>query len=203
MGEYLPDEVDAEESSSKQEEETISNTVKSVEITISKPTGPSERRPDEDADTEDDERGKETELGEGSGAGHNGGSGGGNHSGDGDGYGDGKGSHNDQTRKSPVSITPLKVRVVCLNKDRGEYSVTYVPAISAVDGYIDLFMSAETHNYTAAITQVIGIGQPDISFKNNRIKNIVFEEKKPVRLRVVIDYHDYCSMEVRAYGNKI
>lgn len=204
VGEYLPDEADAEESGNKQEEETISNAIKSIEVTISKPKGTSEKRSAEGTDTEiDDEKGDETETDEGSGAGHNGGSGGGSCSGDGDSYGDGKGPHKDEKRKTSVSITPLKVRIVCLSKDRGEYSITYVPTISAEDGYIDLFMSAETQNYTAVITQVVGIGQPDISFENNRIKNITFEEKKPVRLRVAIDFHDYCSMEVRAYGNKV
>lgn len=101
VGEYLPDEADAEESGNKQEEETISNAIKSIEITISKPKGPSEKRSAEGADTEiDDEKGDETGTDEGRGAGHNGGSGGGNRSGDGDGYGDGKGPHKDEKRKN-------------------------------------------------------------------------------------------------------
>ena len=64
-------------------------------------------------------------------------------------------------------------------------------------------MSAETQNYTAPIVQAVGIGQSGIEIENNKIKNVVFTEKKPVRLKVTIAYHDYCSMEVKAYGNKI
>ena len=102
-----------------------------------------------------------------------------------------------------VGVNPIKARVVCLDKCKGEYSVTYVPAISAENGYIELFMSAETQNYNAVITGVRGLGQSGLSAEGNKIMNIIFEENKPVRLRVTIDYYDYCSMEVKAYGNKI
>ena len=204
VGEYLPDESDVEENGDKQEEETISNTIKSVEVTISKPKAPSGTRAAEGKDAEaDDDAGEETESDEGTGSGHNGGNGGGNHSGDGDGRGVGKGPHKESKKKTLVGIVPLKARVVCLNKDRGEYSVTFVPSVSADNGHIELFMSAETQNYTAPIVQAVGIGQSGIEIENNKIKNVVFTEKKPVRLKVTIAYHDYCSMEVKAYGNKI
>ena len=204
VGEYLPDESDVEENGDKQEEETISNTIKSVEVTISKPKAPSGTRAAEGKDAEaDDDAGEETESDEGTGSGHNGGNGGGNHSGDGYGRGVGKGPHKESKKKTLVGIVPLKARVVCLNKDRGEYSVTFVPSVSADNGHIELFMSAETQNYTAPIVQAVGIGQSGIEIENNKIKNVVFTEKKPVRLKVTIAYHDYCSMEVKAYGNKI
>ena len=204
VGEYLPDESDVEENGDKQEEETISNTIKSVEVTISKPKAPSGTRAAEGKDAEaDDDAGEETESDEGTGSGHNGGNGGGNHSGDGDGRGVGKGPHKESKKKTLVGIVPLKARVVCLNKDRGEYSVTFVPSVSADNGHIELFMSAETQNYTTPIVQAVGIGQSGIEIENNKIKNVVFTEKKPVRLKVTIAYHDYCSMEVKAYGNKI
>ena len=76
VGEYLPDESDAEETGGKQEEETISNTIKSVEVTISKPKAPSGTRAAEGKDAEaDDDAGEETDPDEGTGSGHNGGSG--------------------------------------------------------------------------------------------------------------------------------
>ena len=203
VGEYLPDESNGEESEGKQEEETISNTIKSVEVTISKPKVSSGTHTAEGKDDEADDEGEKTESNEGSGSGHNGGSGGGNRSGDGDGRGDGNGPHKESKKKSLVGIVPLKARVVCLNKNRGEYSVTFVPSMSADNGRIELFMSAETQNYTAPIVQVVGIGQSGIEIEDNKIKNVTFTEKKPVRLKVTIAYHDYCSMEVKAYGHKI
>ena len=204
VGEYLPDEVDDTPPAGDQPEETISNTVKRIDRAKTMPR----KRPgtispnSEDAEVEDKD-GEATDSDDGSGAGHNGGHGGGNHSGDGDGRGNGTGPHPGEKPKILVGVKPIKARVVCLDKDKGEYSVTYVPAISAENGYIELFMSAESQNYNAVITGVKGLGQSGLSAEGNKINNISFEEKKPVRLRVTIDYHDYCSMEVRAYGNKI
>lgn len=203
VGEYLPDESDGEGADGRQEEEVISNTIKSVEVTISRPKASSGTQAANGKDAEAGDEREEAESNDGTGSGHNGGRGGGTRSGDGDGRGDGKGPHKEGKKKNLVSILPLKARVVCLSKDRGEYSVTFVPSISADNGYIELFMSAETQNYTAPIVHAVGIGQQGIEIENNKVKNIAFTEKKPVRLKVTIAYHDYCSMEVKAYGNKI
>ena len=204
VGEYLPDEADDAAPIGDQAEETITNTVKTVERAKTRPRKPSGTvSPDGDESEIDDDNGEPTDSDDGSGAGHNGGHGGGNHSGDGDGHGNGTGPHPGEKRKSLVGIKPLKKRVVCLDKEKGEYSVTFIPAVSAENGCVELFMSAESQNYDAEITAVRGLGQSGLTTDGNRIQGIVFEEKKPVRLRVTIDYHDYCSMEVKAYGNKI
>lgn len=203
VGEYLPDESDGEGADGRQEEEVISNTIKSVEVTISRPKDSSGTQAANGKDAEAGDEREEAESNDGTGSGHNGGRGGGTRSGDGDGRGDGKGPRKEGKKKKLVGILPLKARVVCLSKDRGEYSVTFVPSISADNGYIELFMSAETQNYTAPIVHAVGIGQQGIEIENNKVKNIAFTEKKPVRLKVTIAYHDYCSMEVKAYGNKI
>ena len=204
VGEYLPDEIDDAVPDGSQVEETISNTVKSIERTKTRPKRTSDTVSPEGNDYEiDDEDGETTDSDDGSGSGHNGGHGHGNHSGTGDGRGSGTGPHPGEKRKSIIGIKPLKARVVCLDKNEGEYSVTFVPSVSAEDGFIELFMSAESQNYNAVITAVKGLGQSGLTAEGNRIKNIVFEENKPVRLRVTIDYHDYCSMEVKAYGNKV
>lgn len=204
VGEYLPDEVDDATPAGDQTEETISNTVRSIDRAKTRPKKkPGTVSPDsEDAEVEDKD-GEPADSDDGSGAGHNGGHGGGNQSGDGDGHGNGIGPHPGEVHKAVIGIKPVKARVVCLDKGKGEYSVTYVPSISAENGYIELFMSAESQNYNAVITAVRGLGQSGLTAEGNRINNILFEEKKPVRLRVTIDYHDYCSMEVKAYGNKI
>lgn len=204
VGEYLPDEVDDAAPAGDQPEETITNTVKSIERTKTRPKkAPGAASPDGDDSEIEDKDGEPSESEDGSGAGHNGGHGGGNQSGDGDGRGNGTGPHPGEKRKKLIGIKPLKARVVCLNKDKGEYSVTFVPAVSATEGSIELFMSAESQNYNAVITAVRGLGQSGLTSDGNKIQNICFEARKPVRLRVAIDYHDYCSMEVRAYGNKI
>jgi len=204
VGEYLPDEDDDAAQTGNQGEETISNTIKSIERTKATPKRSFEPvSPDGEEAEIDDESGEQTDSDDGSGAGHNGGHGGGNHSGTGDGHGNGIGSQPGENHRRPAVIKPLKKRVVCLNKETGEYSVTFVPAVSAENGCVELFMSAETQNYNAVITAVKGLGQSGLTADGNKINGIVFVEKQPVRLRVTIDYHDYCSMEVKAYGNKV
>lgn len=126
------------------------------------------------------------------------GGGGGGH-GDGDGGGDKPVEH----RKTLSAVAPAKTRVVCADKNNGQYIVTFVPTATASNGIIDLYMSAESQNYDARIVAVTCDGQPDISFKANRISGLSFAENVAIKLHVQLDYHDYCSMEVKAYGNKV
>jgi len=46
------------------------------------------------------------------------------------------------------------------------------------------------------------MGQPTLTVNENHISGLSFTANTPVRLKVTIDYRDYCSMEVKAYGNK-
>ena len=79
---------------------------------------------------------------------------------------------------------------------------TFVPTANASVAVIDLFMSAESQNYNAKIVGATCDSCPGISFSDNRISGLAFAENVPIRIKVQLDYHDYCSMEVKAYGNK-
>lgn len=203
VGEYLPDEGDIDSGEDAHETESLPDTIKAIEVSIP-PRSNTKRSAFTDGDetTTDDEQGDIVEEDTDSGAGHNdgddssGGSGGG--SSDGEGHGENPKEHH----KSLASITATKIRVVCLNKDGGEYSITFVPASSAENGRFDLFLSAESQDYNAPIISAIGMGQPPLTVNENRISGLSFTANTPVRLKVTIDYRDYCSMEVKAYGNK-
>lgn len=130
----------------------------------------------------------------------------------GGGDGDGGGGHGNGTgggatpvehRKSLSAIAPAKVRVFCRNKAEGKYTITFTPASSAQDGSIVLYMSAESQSYDASIISASCASCPSLRFSSNRIEGLVFEEKVPVTVEITLDYHDYCSMEVKAYGNKV
>ena len=135
---------------------------------------------------------------DGDGTGGGGGGGGGGH-----GSGTGSGDEPVEKRKSLSGIAPAKVRVMCTNKTAGQYTVTFTPSANASNGVIDLYMSAESQNYDASIVAVSCDAFPDLKFTKNRIEGFVFTEKAPVTIKVSLDYHDYCSMEVKAYGNKV
>lgn len=203
VGEYLPDESNMDSGDDKHETESLPNTIKSFEVTI-----PPRNRAktiaykEGDETTTDDEKGdvveEEPDLGTGHKNGHKrvGGLGGGSFD------GDGRGENPKDHHRALVGITAAKVRVVCLNKEAGEYSITFVPTSSAENGRFDLFLSAESQDYEAPIISAIGIGQPPLIVAGNHISGMEFTANIPVRLKVTIAYRDYCSMEVKAYGNK-
>ena len=64
-------------------------------------------------------------------------------------------------------------------------------------------MSAESQNYDATIVKAIWSDCPDLRVSGNRILNLTFSEKKPVRIDIQLAYKDYCSLEVKAYGNQV
>jgi hypothetical protein len=203
VGEYLPHDTEATDKPDTQPTEVIPDAIKTIEKTVvtKKPalsdmakrgTGTSVVDENGDIDDEDIQAG----------TGHKRGNGGG---GNGHGNKDGKGTGSNlrQIRKVLTDITPTKIRAVCLNKNKGEYSITFVPSISAVEGWLELFLSAESGSYVATIKNVIGIGQSGLVIEGNKIKNLNFKANEAVRLRISLDYYELCSMEVKAYGNKI
>lgn len=203
VGEYLPDESDLSTGENTHETEMLPDTIKSIEVTIPPPNRPKASIHTEgDETTTDDKWGDIIEEGIGSGAGHKDGNSSSGGSGGGFSEGDGRGENVREHHKSFVCITPAKVRVVCLNKETGEYSITFVPSSSAENGWFDLFLSAESQDYKAPIISVIGMDRTPLTVKENRISGMSFAANNPVRLRVIIDYRDYCSMEVKAYGYK-
>ena len=89
------------------------------------------------------------------------------------------------------------------NKATGEYTIVFTPCSSAMDVILEVYMSAESQNYEASILAASCSECPDLKFNKNRITNLVFTEKKALRLNIQLDYHDYCSLEVKAYGNQV
>lgn len=203
VGEYLPDESDIEPGDDTHKTESLPDTIKAIEVTIPpRNNAKTSVFTDGDETTTDDEQGDIVEEDTDSGTGHKDGDDSFGGSGCGSSEGDDRGENPKEHYKSLVGIAALKIRVVCLNKDAGEYSITFVPASSAENGRFDLFLSAESHDYNAPIISAIGMGQPPLTITENRISGLSFTANTPVRLKVTIDYRDYCSMEVKAYGNK-
>ncbi|MGF0017373.1 hypothetical protein, partial [Sporofaciens sp. SGI.106] len=106
-------------------------------------------------------------------------------------------------RKKLSAISAISVRNVVNNKTSGEYTIVFTPSASATDGVLEVFMSAESQNYEAPIVAVSCSQCPALKFYKNRVTNLTFTEKNALRLNIQLDYHDYCSLEVKAYGNQI
>lgn len=200
VGDFLPEDI-SDEAQGETQEETLTPKIQSVEIKVAKvvpvtsdsmTTKGESKIVDEDGDITVEEPT--------TGAGHNDGNSSAGGSGAGSNPGDGSGNDPAEQKKTMVNVQPLKVRTVCLNKDKGEYSIIFVPKCTANDGVLSLKLSGESLDYEAGIIDVMGIGQPGLTINKNKICNIKFVEDQPIKLKVTIDYHDYCSMEVSAYG---
>ena len=202
VGEFLPDEPNVEEKSSKNPQESLADTIKSFEVS----TPP--RRPVSSSVTIDGDQDNLDESGEteheqsDSGAGHGDGTSSSGGDGTGDNEGAGQGENPRERTRALSSIVAAKVRIVCLNKELGEYSIAFVPLESAEDGRLELLLSAESQNYEAPLLSAVGLGIPSVSINRNQITGLEFVKDAPVRIKATLDFDEYCSMEVKAYGYK-
>lgn len=205
VGEYLSA-SDFEQSPNQERTESLQDSIKDIKIHVTEVVPKSSGIQTEEAGKTliDDESGDITvtdlpgEGGSGSqGQGGNGGNGGGDNPGDGG--GDVPVEHN----KKLSAISAISIRNVVRNKATGEYTIVFNPAFSATNGILEVFMSAESQNYDALIVDVSCSECPDLKFSQNRITELTFTENKALRINIQLDYHDYCSLEVKAYGNKV
>ena len=205
VGEYLSA-SDFDKSPNQERTEALQDSIKDFKIRVTevapKPSGTQTEEPEQTL--VDDEEGDiiVTDLpGEGGsgsqGHGGHGGNGGGNNP------GDGGGNIPVEHRKKLSAISAASVRNVVRNKSTGEYTIVFTPVSSATNGILEVFMSAESQNYEASIVAASCSECPDLKFDKNRITNLTFTEKKAIRLNIQLDYHDYCSLEVKAYGNQV
>lgn len=205
VGEYLSAN-NFDQSSNQERTEALQDSIKNIRIHVTevapKPTGT--QTGDSGKTLVDDEDGDifitdlPGEGGSGSqGKGGHGGLGGGNNP------GDGGGNVPVEHRKKLSAISAASVHNVVRNKVTGEYTIVFTPDSSATESVLEVFMSAESQNYEASIVTASCAECPDLKFDKNRIMNLVFTEKKALRLNIQLDYHDYCSLEVKAYGNQV
>lgn len=205
VGEYLSAN-DFDKSPNQERTESLQDSIKDIKVHITevapKPSGTQTGEPGKALVDDDEGDIVVTDLpGEGGSgskgqAGHGGNGGGDNPGNDG-------GNSPIEHRKKLSAISAVSVRCVVRNKESGEYAIVFTPESSAADGILEVFMSAESQNYEATIVAAVCEDCPDLKFIKNRITNLTFTEKKALRLNIQLDYHDYCSLEVKAYGNQI
>ena len=207
VGEYLAAEQEQSPDNPVEKAENINNAIASIETKKIPPRTPKQGSMSQSGEGTvevDDPQGEIVVVdvpGEGGRDGNSTGGGSGT-GGGGHGGGDGNGDQPTEHRKTLVSVAAMKTRVMCTNKREGEYTVTFVPRSSASDGLLSLYLSAESQNYDASIVAASTNGT-SLKVSGNQISGLTFKENEPVRVIVKIDYNDYCSMEVKAYGHKI
>ena len=207
VGQYL-----AAENEGKQEnrEETLTDVIREVTLTPrtvrpSADSGASSENPDTGVKAgENDPKGNETSTGlpgEGSGRGSGNGNGSG---GGGSDEGSGSGTHPVDHKRKIVYIRPSQKRALCKSRKTGEYQIFYTPAVSATNGYLEVFIAAESGNYsTDAVSATLSDGTP-LNVEKNRITGLTFKAGKTLKINLKLDFGgDYCSMEVKGYGHTV
>ena len=107
---------------------------------------------------------------------------------------------NEEKRAKKISVSLKKFIPICVDKTKGQYVFMIVPSNSGDDGVLEVYLSAETQNYEAQITEAAVIGGESVTVQANKIEGIHFVENQPLRIRVGIDYYEMCAMEVKAYA---
>ena len=206
VGEYLTEERD--EGSPEEKAEGLTDEVKEIRrkvVVVRKPKEDDFSIPgegttsvdDEDGDiTEDDVPGTGGREGDGTPKHGNGG-------GD-SGFGNGGGPHPTEHKKSSAGIAPSKLRIMADNSKTGSYMIQFTPSASAEDCSLALFLSAESDKYNADIVAAENsVTGETLEVSGNSITKLTFTENETLKIKVTINYKDYCSMEVRAYGHKV
>lgn len=205
VGEYLSA-SDFDKSPNQERSEALQDSIKDIKVRVTevapKPSGTQTGEPGKTLVDDDEGDIVVTDI---PGEGGSGSQGQGGHGGNGGGSnpGDGGGNVPVEHRKKLSAISAASVRNMVRNKSTGEYTIVFTPGSSATDGILEVFMSAESQNYDASIIAASCSECPDLKFNKNRVTNLTFTEKKAIKLNIQLDYHDYCSLEVKAYGNQV
>ena len=101
-----------------------------------------------------------------------------------------------------IGVSLSKFVPVCVSKNDGTYVLMIVPSEDGDEGELHVYMSAETTNYEAPIKSATVIGGGNASVKNGCISGLTFKKGQPLRIKVQLDFYDYCSFEVKTYAVK-
>ena len=99
-------------------------------------------------------------------------------------------------------IKPAKFIPICTDASKGKYIILFTPSDDGIDGKLQLLLSGETESFKAPIKKAKLLGENDLEIQGNTIKGLTFTSGKQLKIAIELDFHDYCSMEVRASANK-
>ena len=105
-------------------------------------------------------------------------------------------------RRKIVAIPSSKTRVICRNRKAGEYTLIYKPTMDSNDAFLNVYLAAESQNYSAELISAKGSNGESLSVNAGKIKGLLFKAGEEVRLEVKLNYKDMCAMEVKGFGSK-
>lgn len=95
--------------------------------------------------------------------------------------------------KANVRFKPLDVK-------NGKYKISIIPSKDISDGFIEIFMGAESGSYESEIIKAVANGVA-LNSNGNRIKEINIAKDTNFEIKTEFNYSDVCSLEVKVYGH--
>lgn len=89
-------------------------------------------------------------------------------------------------------------KLICIDKDLGEWILIFEPAVSTKQGYLDVYLVGEETESPAEIKWAKGEKEQPLKVKRNRIEGLVFEKEVPLKLNVKIEQKGYYCMALKA-----
>ena len=88
---------------------------------------------------------------------------------------------------------------MCIEPKNGVYVFVLSSSKNIENCFIEVNMSAENEEYPANIKEALIIRGEQLNINGNMIEKVRLPEDKEVRLKVVLDYNDYCPLGVNCY----
>lgn len=207
VGEYLT--AEPEDDALEKRAENLNDEIKEVnkrEIKVRKPQEAEFAASGDEPGEVDDEEG-DIDIEDVPGSGGRQGEGTPDHTGigGGSGFGDGGGHHPTQHKKRQVAVGHSKLRIIADGNSTGNYTIAFTPSVSAENGSLAVFLSSESSdNYEVDLLSAKDATTGSVlTINGNKITGLDFIANTPIKVKVKLDYNDYCSMEVKAYGHKV
>lgn len=201
IGEYLPDESEVSDIEQDKKED-LSNGVKRIEIKKIDISSTSKNLADGEEGIEDTMEIDGTPGEDGDYSGVDNGDGGKSMGGSGKpgefNWGD------DGNALQPISIKPISIRLFCSNKHESEYTLIFRLDKNLKKSYIKILLAGEQKGVeatTLSAYKIVGESQR-LKISNNKIIIGDIKKDEQIKVRFIIDYDTYCSMEVKVHGFK-
>lgn len=107
-----------------------------------------------------------------------------------------------EKKSKRVEMSLKKFIPVCVDKNSGTYVFMIIPDEDGDEGIIQVYMSAETKNYEAPLKSASVVGGEKLSVIGGCISGLKLKKDQSLRIKVQLDFYDYCSFEVKIYAIK-
>lgn len=105
-------------------------------------------------------------------------------------------------RKKVIPL-PIKTRVICRDKNKGEYTLVLTPEQNAKNATIKLSLGAESGQYVAQIKEILNSDYAHLEIKGDQITNFDFQKNQKINLNIKLEATEFVAVEVEANGYKL